>query len=215
MTVIFDLDGTLTDSKSGIVGCLGKILKAYAIEWEGPLDCFIGPSIEEWAKTLIPNRDKAAQAQLVRDYRACYDRTGWMENAVYPGVFDLLDTLERQGIRLFVCTSKQQQSAELILAKFGLVHYFELVYGDHPQRASHNKQDLLASLVKEQQLDTSTAWMVGDTQFDVEAAHANGVRAIAVTYGYGNVDKLTAVRPYALCGTPAEILKVLFAEYGR
>lgn len=212
LTVIFDLDGTLTDSRAGILNCLRKALEANAIEWKDPLDSFIGPPIEEWAKVLIPDRDEGAHAQLVRDFRACYDRKGWSENAVYPGIPELLAALEQHGTRLYVCTSKPQHFAERILMKFGLARYFTVICGDRQQLESHGKKNLLAGLIREQRLDTSTTWMVGDTRFDIEAAHANNIQAIAVTYGYGTVDELAAVHPNALCNTPAEILKLVVVD---
>ena len=75
--LIFDLDGTLTDSKPGILGCLREVLDARKMSDCGPLDRFIGPPVEEWAADLLPHGSAEDRTALARDYRACYDREGW------------------------------------------------------------------------------------------------------------------------------------------
>ena len=82
--LIFDLDGTLTDSKPGIVGCLRKVIEAYKISDSGSLDRFVGPPVEEWTVELMPHATHEARVALARDYRACYDREGWKNNSVFP-----------------------------------------------------------------------------------------------------------------------------------
>ena len=96
--LIFDLDGTLTDSKPGIVGCLRKVVEAYKINDSGPLDRFVGPPVEEWTVELMPHATEEARVALARDYRACYDREGWKNNSVFPGVREMLTQLHRAGI---------------------------------------------------------------------------------------------------------------------
>ena len=144
--LIFDLDGTLTDSKPGIVGCLRKVLDAWRIYDPGPLDRFVGPPVQEWAAELLPDATKETRAQLVRDYRACYDREVWRNNAVFPGVREMLADLHREGYPLFVCTSKQRPAAMRILDLFELASLFTAIYGDKAEYDSHSKVDLLANL---------------------------------------------------------------------
>jgi len=109
--LIFDLDGTLTDSKPGIVGCLRKVIEAYKISDSGSLDRFVGPPVEEWTVELMPHATHEARVALARDYRACYDREGWKNNSVFAGVRELLTELRRLGFPLYVCTSKGQHFA--------------------------------------------------------------------------------------------------------
>lgn len=210
--ILFDLDGTLTDSKPGIFNCLKKTLLAHEIHWEGSLDRFIGPPVEEWAKELLPNGDEMARAQLAADYRHCYDQKGWAENSVYPGILELLQALKKHGFSLYVCTSKQEHFAIRILKKFGLAEYFTAIHGDRAEFTSHSKVDLLAHLLKQESLDPATTWMIGDRRFDIEAAHGNGLRVIAVGYGYGSTEELAAGNPTAICATTAEVLEVLLEE---
>jgi phosphoglycolate phosphatase len=210
--VLFDLDGTLTDSKPGILGCLQETISSHKVSWKGPLEHFIGPPVEEWAKELLPHGDEAAQAALARDYRICYDQKGWAENSVYEGIPELLRALTSRGIALYVCTSKQEHFARRILEKFGLADYFTAIYGDRAEFTSHSKADLLAHLLKQESLAPASTWMVGDRKFDIEAAQTNGIPVIAVSYGYGAVDELEAGRPVAICATPPEVLEALMEE---
>src|ERR1700722_7783563 len=96
-TLIFDLDGTLTDSKPGIEGCLREVLDARKISGYGSLDRFIGPPVEEWAAELLPHGSAEDRATLARDYRACYDRVGWSNNSVSPGVAEMLEQVPEDG----------------------------------------------------------------------------------------------------------------------
>lgn len=207
--VLFDLDGTLTDSKPGILGCLEKTLRYHQVQWEGTLDRFIGPPVEEWAKELIPDAGEEKQAILARDYRACYDKTGWAENSVYAGIPELLEALQKEGFPLYVCTSKQEHFARRILEKFGLAPFLTEIYGDRAEFTSHSKVDLMTRALEAAKLDPATTWMVGDRKFDLEAAHANGVRVIAVSYGYGDLEELQAGSPDAICATPADVFAFL------
>jgi phosphoglycolate phosphatase len=100
--LIFDLDGTLTDSKPGIVGCLRKVLEAHGIAAEEPLDRFVGPPVEQWAVELLPNGTEEDRISLAADYRGCYDREGWKNNSVFPGVREMLVDLRDDGFPLYV-----------------------------------------------------------------------------------------------------------------
>jgi len=187
--LIFDLDGTLTDSKPGIVGCLREVLDARGMDWEGPLDRFVGPPVEEWTVELMPAGSNEDRAALAREYRACYDRAGWKNNSVFAGVREMLAGLHEQGFRLFVCTSKQQHFAIRILDLFELTGLFTAIYGDKAEYPNHGKAELLARLLTEQAIDKESAVMIGDRSFDFQAARANGVRCVAAAWGYGSPEE--------------------------
>src|ERR1017187_2117055 len=175
-SLIFDLDGTLTDSKPGILGCLRKVLDARGMGDQGTLDRFIGPPVEEWVVELLPAGTVDEQAALARDYRACYDREGWRNNSVFPGVREMLVQLHQQEFPLYLCTSKQQHFAVRILDAFELSGMFTAIYGDKAEYTSHSKVDLLGKILSEQSLSQDNTWMIGDRSFDIDAAHANGLR---------------------------------------
>jgi len=210
-SVIFDLDGTLTDSKPGILGCLTKSLEAHRIPWTGPLDWFIGPPAEQSFRRLMPDADEASRLALLQHYRRCYDLTGWQENSVYPGIYALLESLKASGLPLFVCTSKREDFTLRILEKFELSRYFVAVYADTVGGLQHSKTALLRRLLEEQSLDPATTLMVGDRKFDIEAARTNGLTSIAVTYGYGTSEELEAACPDHICHVVEELLPLLCA----
>jgi phosphoglycolate phosphatase len=205
--LIFDLDGTLTDSKPGILGCLKKVIDARGINTKGPLDRFIGPPVEEWVIDLLPNGSKDEQFKLAREYRACYDREGWSNNSVFPGVRDMLIDLRQQGFPLYVCTSKQQHFAVRILDAFELSPLFNNIYGDKAEFTSHSKVDLLANVLREENLARDAAWMVGDRSFDFDAGRANGVRCIAAGWGYGSPEE--CAQADAIAPTPADVPRLV------
>ncbi len=210
-SAIFDLDGTLTDSKPGILGCLTNTLDAHGIAWTGPLDWFIGPPADYSMRRLMPDADEPRRAALLHDYRLCYAATGWQENSVYPGVPELLQSLQRSGWQLFVCTSKREDFTERILEKFALSRYFFAVYADKAGSLHHTKTALLRRLLDEQSLDRATTFMVGDRKFDIEAARANGVTSIAVTYGYGTSEELASAGPDHTCNAVEGLLPIFSA----
>ncbi|MGD0630529.1 MAG: HAD hydrolase-like protein [Terracidiphilus sp.] len=201
--LIFDLDGTLTDSMPGIVGCLRKVLDERNMGDQGPLERFVGPPVEEWTAELLPNASEDDRAQLARDYRACYDREGWQNNSVFPGVREMLNQLHAEGFPLHVCTSKQQHFAIRILDMFELSSLFTSIYGDKAEFASHSKVNLLASLLRQHQLDPAGTWMIGDRIFDIQAAHANRIPCLAAGWGYGPPEECAQADAVAL--TPADV----------
>lgn len=205
--LIFDLDGTLTDSKPGIVGCLRKVLDERGLSAPGPLDRFIGPPVEEWVASLLPDGTAEERTALAKEYRACYDREGWANNSVYPGVREMLEQLRAAGFSLYVCTSKHEHFAVRILELFTLTQFFTAMYGDKLESDSHVKSSLLARLLKEKSIDAGAAWMVGDRSFDIEAAHANGIRCLAAGWGYGSAAEWALAD--ALASTPQDVFAVL------
>jgi phosphoglycolate phosphatase len=204
--LIFDLDGTLTDSKPGILGCLRKVLDARGLGDCGPLDRFVGPPVEEWAIELLPNGSEADRVALAREYRDCYNREGWSNNSVYAGIGEALTALRERGFPLYVCTSKQQLFAERILQYFELAGFFIAIYGDKPEFEDHSKGKLLARLLADRGLGHATAWMIGDRIYDIAAAKENGIRSIAAAWGYGSQEEWAQAD--AIAPTPADVLTI-------
>jgi phosphoglycolate phosphatase len=201
--LIFDLDGTLTDSKPGILGCLRNVIDARNLGDQGSLERFIGPPVEEWAAELMPQASEEERAALASDYRRCYDREGWKNNSVYAGVRELLAELHHRGFPLYVCTSKQQHFAVRILELFGLAGLFTAIYGDKAEYGSHSKIDLLATLLRESSLQGDAAWMIGDRMYDFQAARANRLRCLAAGWGYGSPEECALAD--AVAATPADV----------
>lgn len=125
--ILFDLDGTLTDSGPGIMKASQFALRAYGVErdWQ-ELDFFVGPPLDETFGQFMPKEDIPG---AIDQFRVYYHDVGWLENEPYPGVREMLDTLQKNGFRLFVATSKLESMAVQVLGHFGLAPYFEAICG--------------------------------------------------------------------------------------
>ena len=208
-SVIFDLDGTLTDSRSGILHCLEAALTAHDVRWDGPLDWFIGPPAGPSFARLMPQHTDDERRRVLLHYRACYAATGWAENAVYPGIPALLTKLHSQAVALYVCTSKRIEFARRILDHFALTPFFVSIVGDSGATDHHDKADLLRNLLHTHRIDPAAAVMVGDREFDMLAARAAGLRSVAVHYGFGSPEELAAAQPDHSCATVEELSQLL------
>jgi phosphoglycolate phosphatase len=195
--ILFDLDGTLTDSRPGIINSALYALQRFnetnganlAIPAPESLAFMLGPPLEESFAKLVGAADAPA---LVALYRKRYDPTGMMENSVYPGVTEALEELKRQNYRLFVATSKNENYARRILEHFDLSRFFIAIHGAAPDGSRSNKGELIAYLLQRHTIDPRLAVMIGDREHDARGAKRAGVRAIGVLWGYGSREELSA-----------------------
>jgi phosphoglycolate phosphatase len=208
-SVVFDFDGTLLDSKPGIVNCLQSVGAAYDLNTQGVANWIIGPPAEVSIRRLMPHVSEEKRHEFLIDFRKCYALNGWSDCSLYPGVVDLLDELKRNSIRAYICTSKRKDMTLRLLDHFHLREYFVAVEADEDHFTSHDKKDLLRGLVSQERIDASSCAMVGDSTYDMDAAHATGLKAVAVLYGYGRRDELIASGPDALCSSPWEVFAAI------
>ena len=208
--VIFDLDGTLTDSAQGIVSSFRHALGSVgAVVPDGDLaGMIIGPPMHHTLQGLgLGDRTEAAIAA----YRADYRTRGWAMNRVFDGIPALLADLRAAGVRLVVATSKAEPTAQRILAHFGLADCFEVIAGASVDGSRASKVDVVAHALA--QLDTlpERTLMVGDRSHDVEGAAAHGIETVVVGWGYGrgDFDGPDAVTPTAHVSTVAALREVL------
>ncbi|MBP3301287.1 MAG: HAD family hydrolase [Clostridia bacterium] len=211
--ILFDLDGTLTDPAEGITKSVEYALNQYGISVENreALLPFIGPPlIDSFMEFYEFSKEQAVEA--VEVYREYFRVKGMFENEVYPYVPELLQALKNQGKTLLVASSKPEEFVKTILKHFGLLDYFDFVGGAAMDETRTKKEDVLRYVFAEANVtDLQKAIMVGDRKFDVEGAHAFGMDAIAVTYGYGSREELTAARPEYLADSPEEVETVLLS----
>ncbi len=208
--ICFDLDGTLTDPKEGIVGSI-----RYALEKLGhpvssdddDLTWCIGPPLLNSFEKLVGNAEEAERALAA--YRERFGAIGLYENKVYPGIQGVLETLTSDGHRLFVATSKPTVYAEPILKHFELAHYFERIFGSELDGTRADKTDLLAWVLSEADLAASDTVMIGDRLHDVAGALNNGIDVVGVLYGYGSKDELLTAGAKRLCEDPADLLAMV------
>ncbi|MCE1235812.1 MAG: HAD hydrolase-like protein [Hyphomicrobiales bacterium] len=209
-TVLFDLDGTLTDPKVGITASirhamaeLGRPLAASAdLDW-----CIGPPLIDSFARLLDGDRDLAARG--VAAYRARYGVVGLYENEVYPGIPDLLDALVADGRRLVLATSKPRVFAERILEHFDLARRFAAIHGSELDGTRVHKTDLLPWILEREAIDPTTAVMVGDREHDALGARAAGLATIGVAWGYGRPDELVRAGAARIATDVAELADLL------
>jgi phosphoglycolate phosphatase len=185
--VIFDLDGTLTDSADGIVASFRHALAHIgAVVPEGDLASrIVGPPMHHTfeAMGLGEHTDAAIAA-----YRADYTRRGWAINSLYDGIGPLLADLRAAGVRLAVATSKAEPTARRILAHFGLDGHFEVVAGASVDGTRAAKADVLAHALTQLSPLPDRVLMVGDRRHDVDGAAVHGIDAVVVGWGYGQDD---------------------------
>lgn len=187
--LVFDLDGTLVDSIPGIGASLGGAFLSIGREIPlADLRAAIGPPIGIIARRLEPGLSDDEVAQIERHYRASYDMDGWRNTPLFPEVAETLHGCAKQGYRLFIVTNKPRIPTMKILQHLGLESLFEeIVTRDSRNPGYASKADMLGALLQRQALGTETTVMVGDTAEDGEAAEANHLPFVYVTYGYGAV----------------------------
>ena len=206
--ILFDLDGTLTDSGEGIINCASLALRHYGIPVPDreTMRVFVGPPLRDtFFKFGVPE-DKLDEA--VEVYRSRYIPIGKFENTPYPGIYDLLARLKAEGHKLYVATSKPEQMSMDILNKFELASYFDLLAGATLDGSRDHKADVIAYLLQQTGSDME-AIMVGDTVYDVVGAAAHGIPTVGVSWGYGNVSEMESAGAKAIAHTMEELHDLL------
>jgi phosphoglycolate phosphatase-like HAD superfamily hydrolase len=185
--VIFDLDGTLTDSAHGIVSSFCHALREIGAEVpDGDLiGRLVGPPMHHTLASLGLGQHTDA---AIAAYRADYSSRGWAMNSLFDGIAPLLDDLRAAGARLAVATSKAEPTARRILAHFGLDGYFDVIAGASVDGSRSSKAEVLAHALAQLQPLPERVLMVGDRRHDVEGAAAHGIDAVVVGWGYGQAD---------------------------
>jgi phosphoglycolate phosphatase len=205
--VLLDLDGTLTDPRPGIVGCIRYALEGLArpCPSEDALASCIGPPLRGSFARLLTTNDTALIERAMGLYRERFADVGLYENEVYAGIPGMLETLARAGARLFVATAKPAVFAERIVRHFALDRHFAGVYGPDLDGRLDDKRELVRHLLARERLDVAGTVMVGDRGGGVVAARANGVRSIGVLWGYGSRAELIEAGADAVCAEPTEL----------
>ena len=189
-TVLFDLDGTLTDSAPGITNSVARALAHFGIHAEpGDLLKFIGPPLSESLPEFY-GFDPERTEEAVHVFREYFESRGWLENAPYPGIAELLGDLQAAGLRLMVATSKPEKQAVRILEHFRLAQYFDRICGAPPSTGDGTRKADVIRRALSYVDDPASAVMVGDRRHDVAGAHETGLPCIGVLYGYGDREEL-------------------------
>ena len=206
-TIIFDLDGTLTDSAEGITNSVKLVMNHFNIPVPGMdiLRTFVGPPLHGmFVKHGLPE-DRIDEA--IEIFRGRYVSIGKYENKPYPGIYELLQTLKDHGHTLFVATSKPETQAKDILSHFDLSGYFDCICGASLDRSRVSKEEVLRYLLKSD--PEGEYLMVGDTVYDVVGAAALNIPTIGVSWGYGTAEEMLDAGAKGIANNMAELLILL------
>lgn len=207
-TILFDLDGTLTDSGEGIINCASLALERLGLPVpdRDTMGVFVGPPLRDsFLRFGVKPEDVETAIEI---YRSRYVPTGMFENTPYEGIHQVLAALRDAGHRLVLATAKPESMAVAIVEKFDLAEYFELLCGASMDSSRDSKDKVIGYVLEKTGTDGQII-MVGDTAYDVTGAAAHGIPTIGVSWGYGSVEEMRAAGAIAIADTPSQLLQLL------
>ena len=210
-TVLFDLDGTITDSGPGIMNCVRYALEKSGMPEadESELRAFIGPPLHEQFRDFCGITDEQAE-KMVCLYRERYSGTGIFENRIYDGVIPMLKSLKEAGIRILLATSKPEKFAKIIADHFAFAEYFDFIGGANMDGTRTAKQEVIEYVLEACGVsDRTDLIMVGDRRNDMEGAQKAGLASMGVLYGYGSREEKEGAGPDLIAETPADIAALI------
>lgn len=210
-TILFDLDGTLTDSSQGIINSIVYALNKMNISVENTtsLRRFLGPPLHESFKEFYGFDDDKIKSVLSY-YRERFSTKGVYENQVYDGIIPMLKELNKNGKRIVLATSKPQKFTDIIINYFELDKYFEFIAGSNLDGTRSKKASVIAYALDSCHIsDLSKVVMVGDRKQDVIGAKTIGIDCIGVLYGYGDYDELKNAGATYIVNSVSELTELL------
>ena len=208
--LFFDLDGTLTDPREGILNSIQYAADFYGVRTDrNDLYKYIGPPLKDTFTELI-SADKAMEAIL--KYRERFDAGGGLfENTIYPNVEETLRKLKDMGYILCTASSKPQVFVERILDHFDIAKYFDYIGGASLDEKRSEKSDVIRYVLDLAGIRNDEVLMIGDRKFDLIGAREMNMDAVGVLYGYGDYEELSGEPNIALINNIEELLDVLKA----
>ncbi|HEL2164566.1 TPA: HAD family hydrolase [Streptococcus suis] len=209
-TILFDLDGTLTDSGQGILNSVAYALEKMGIEEPDTanLNRFIGPPLYESFSRFYQLSPEDTQS-AVDAFRIYFKEKGMFENQLYPGIIPLLEELRTAGKTLVIATSKPEIFAKQILEHFGIAHYFDVIAGASLDSSRISKADVIGYAINQLEAFPKHAVMIGDREHDIEGARMHQLPAIGVLYGYGNKQEFEKAGATMIVETVQDLKRVL------
>lgn len=208
-SILFDLDGTLVNSSSGIKAAFNYTFERLQLplQTDKRLSTFIGPPLEVTFANYFTEKTDIDQA--IKAFREYYNAKGVYQTSLHPGITNLLKELNNLGYSLYVTTSKHEPMAELMLTELGVISSFKHVYGSTPEH--FHKADVIKACLTEQKIQAAEAVIIGDTKFDMIGGQKTGVRRLGITWGFGSAESLQASGAEIICHRPQDITKALSA----
>ncbi len=207
--ILFDFDGTLTESGLGITRSVAYAFSRMGVPVPGQeiLERFVGPPLIA-AFQMYAGLDEEGARQATEHYRVRYRETGWKENRVYAGVAPMLRALKEAGCYLAIASGKPEVFVRQIAEHFGIARYFDKIVGITFETTHADKCALIARAMPEG-MEPARAAMVGDRLFDMEAAKKMGLRAVGALYGYGTREELEQAGADEIAETVADLRRIL------
>ena len=204
--LLFDLDGTLVDSSKGIANSFQHTFDE--LKFPQPdaktIRSFMGPPLISSFKATLPN---SLVDQAVTIYRQYYHKKGQYESTLFPHITEALTALKNEGLQLYVTTSKYEPVALQMCQDLEIANYFNGIYGSSSDRV--HKADVIQYALSTNSISSNKALIIGDTKFDLIGGQTVGIKTMAVTWGFGELDDLLLYSPDYICHTPLEILSTL------
>ena len=195
--ILFDLDGTITDSKEGITKSVQYALNKYGIIIDNPdkLLPFVGPPLHK-SFEIFYGFDEKKSFEAVDFFREYFKEKGIFENEVYSGMKELLINLKKEGKTVALATSKPQLFAEQILKHFDLHHLFDYIKGSNLDGSMTDKTEIIADVLTNlKHFEKSKTVMIGDRDYDIIGARNNNIDSIAAGYGFGTEEEIEKIAP--------------------
>ncbi|MCQ2548645.1 MAG: HAD family hydrolase [Lachnospiraceae bacterium] len=210
-TILFDLDGTLTDPGEGITNSVTYALEKFEIKNEdrSQLYKFIGPPLKDSFMEFYGFSEEDA-LKAIAYYRERFREKGMFENKVYDGIVELLSKLKHAGKKLIVATSKPEEFTLTILKHFDLLQYFDFVAGATMDGSRSEKEEIIHYALEHCQIENlDETVMVGDRKFDILGAKTNGIDSIGVLFGYGSLEELEIAGATYIADSPEMVEKLV------
>ena len=208
--VLFDLDGTITDSSEGIVNSIKYALSRLGFPEEPTekIKQFIGPPLQQTFKINYGINDYQNAVTIYREY---YAEKGIYENRLYDGIVAVLDQLKNEGYTIGLATGKPTYYSHIILKHFKIDHYFNAVVGSNMDGTRGEKPEIIRDVLAELNYDKELheVVMIGDRKHDVHGAHHHQIKCIGVTYGYAEGNELIEAGAAHIVHHPSELLALL------
>jgi phosphoglycolate phosphatase len=213
-SVLFDLDGTLTNPFTGITNSMQHALREVGLEppLVEQLRRYIGPPLQVTFREILGDDARAAEA--LGFYRQRYGEVGKFENELIPGVVEAVQTLSDSGYKLFVATSKLETYSIDIIDHFGLAPFFHRVHGSALDGSRADKGELIRHILETEGLDPAQTVMIGDRLHDVLGAAMNDVRTIGVLWGFGDREELEGAGAARIAASPDELSEMVSGMLG-
>ncbi|MFH1073533.1 MAG: HAD hydrolase-like protein [Candidatus Firestonebacteria bacterium] len=206
--VICDFDGTIVDSMPDILFCMKAAYAKEGVYDAIPVPEHIGPPLRECLKLITPGLANAVLEKVGEKYRNKYDTSNYPNTLVYPEVKETLDFLEKEKIKLYLVTNKRSVATLRMLKIFKLEYFLSVISPDIKSSEQVSKTEMLAFLLKKEKIKPENALYVGDSVMDIFSAHANMLKAVAVTYGYNTKKQLKKAGPDYIIDSFEELIKI-------